>query len=332
MTAPATDTERPLVTAAILAFNRREPLAVTLGRLRQLDWPDDRIEVIVVDNASTDGTAEMVREKFPWARLIVSPENEGIAGWNRAFAAGRGDWFLVLDDDCFVEGDALARAVGAAAEHGADMVSFRVESSEPGPSFSDVYRTGLLSFWGCAVLISRRAAEDLGGFDRRLFIWAHELEFTMRFLDRGYRHLHLPEITAVHMKPVGPVVPANHMRNMRNWGYVATKLLRPRDAALAIGSLLVRSVIEAFVAPTYLRGAGAVLAGAREGLRVRRPVRPAVSRLYRRDFVEFTSQFRPAPRLRYLLQRAEPRTNYREAFWRSRPRLYPAGAASVHVP
>jgi GT2 family glycosyltransferase len=275
----------------------------------------------------------MVREEFPSARLIVSSDNEGIAGWNRAFAAGRGDWFLVLDDDCFVEGDALELAVAGAAEHGADMVSFRVDSSEPGPSFSDVYRTGLLSFWGCAVLISRRAIEDLGGFDRRLFIWAHELEFTMRFLDRGHRHLHLPEVTAVHMKAVSPVVPANHMRNMRNWAYIATKLLRPRDAVFAVASLLARSVIETFVAPAYLRGFRAVMGGAREGLRVRRPVRPAVSRLYRRHFVEFTSQFRPGPRLRYLLfERSEPRTNFREAFWRSRPRLYPGVAASVHVP
>ncbi len=332
MGTPATEPARPLTTAAVLAYNRRDPLAVTLGHLGALEWPEDRLEITVVDNASTDGTADMVRERFPSVRLISSPENEGIAGWNRAFAAGRGDWFLVLDDDCYVEGDALERAVAAAAEHGADMVSFRVDSSDPGRSFSDVYRTGLLSFWGCAVLISRRAIEDLGGFDERLFIWAHELEFTMRFLDRGYRHLYLPGVTALHMKSIPPVVPANHMRNMRNWGYVAAKLLGPRDAALAIASLIVRAGIESFVAPTYLRGAGAVLGGMREGLRVREPVRPAVSRLYRRHFLEFTSQFRPVLRLRYLLGRSEPRVNYREAYWRSRPKLYPAATASLRVP
>src|SRR4051812_39096703 len=253
MTTPATEPERPLVTAAILAFNRREPLAVTLGALRRLDWPDDRLEIIVVDNASTDGTAEMVRERFPDVQLIVSRSNDGIAGWNLAFAGGRGDYFLVLDDDCFLEGDALEQAVAAAREHDAQMVSFGVDSPEGG-AFSDAYRTGLLSFWGCAVLIAREPVERLGGFEGRLFIWAHELEFTMRFLDAGYRHATLRGVRAVHMKAIPPIAKPGHMRNMRNWGFVAGKLLQPRDAALAVGSLLVRSLVEAVRFPGFIAG------------------------------------------------------------------------------
>src|SRR4051794_16334601 len=112
----------PLVTVAILAYNRRDALAVTLDKvLGELDHPADRLEVIVVDNASDDGTAEMVRERFPSVTVIRNEENVGIGGWNRAFEAGRGDWFLVLDDDCYPPPDALRRGFVAAARHGADL-------------------------------------------------------------------------------------------------------------------------------------------------------------------------------------------------------------------
>src|SRR3954470_24566374 len=143
------DGASPSVTAAVLAYNRRECLAVTLTKLHErLEPPDGGLEVIVVDNASTDGTAEMVRSEFPNVRLIVNPENEGIGGWNRAFAEGRGEWFLVLDDDCYVEGETLRRALEAAEEHGADMVSLGVDSADPEQSFSDWDRTGLIMFRG----------------------------------------------------------------------------------------------------------------------------------------------------------------------------------------
>jgi GT2 family glycosyltransferase len=324
----------PLVTAAILSFNRRDQLAVTLETLpARLDWPADRLEVVVVDNASTDGTPEMVRDRFPGVHLIETGRNLGIAGWNRAFEAGRGDWFLVLDDDCYVEGDALRRAVTAAQEHDAQMVSFAVDSPERGVAFSDAYRTGLLSFWGCAVLVARDAVRRLGGFDTDMFIWCHEVEFTMRFLDAGYRHLTLPDVRALHMKPVPPVRVAPHRRNMRNWGYVAAKLLQPHDAMRALGSLVVRAGLESLISPGFAAGAPEAVAGFRAGLRARRPVRPAVSRLYRRDFIEFTSQFRPAARLRHHVPLGGERPpNYREQFWRARRRLYPSSSAALRVP
>ena len=323
----------PLVTAAILSYNRRDQLAVTLETLQErLDWPQDRLEIVVVDNASSDGTPDMVRERFPGVRLIESGGNLGIAGWNLAFAAGSGDWFLVLDDDCHVSGDALRRAVEAAEREDAQMVSFSIDSPD-GTAFSDFYRTGLLAFWGCAVLMAREPVQRLAGFDATLFIWAHEVEFTMRFLDAGYRHLTLPEVHALHMKSVPPVTVPAHRRNMRNWGYVAAKLLQPRDAMLAVASLVVRACLEMLLSPGFALGAIDALKGARDGLRVREPVRPAVSRLYRRDFIDFTSQFRLIPRLRHYVPLGRERPpNFREQFHLARERLYPRSSAALRIP
>ncbi len=81
------------------------------------------------------------------------------------------------------------------------MVSFKVVSThDPELRLHGAYRTGLFMFWGCAVLMRRRVVEALGGYDPEIFVLANELEFTLRFFDQGFRHLHLPEVVAQHMK------------------------------------------------------------------------------------------------------------------------------------
>jgi len=328
----------PPVTAAILAFNRRDALRTTLNKLDgRLDWPADHLEVIVVDNASTDGTADMVRAEFPHVRLIINERNTGIAGWNRAFEVGTGDWFLVLDDDCYVEGDALRRAVGAAQAERADLVSFRVVSSETG-TFNEFYDTGLLAFWGCSALISRRAVRELGGFDPGIFIWGHEAEFVARLLDRGMLRLHLPEVTAVHMKPLGHFKLAQHKRNLESFGYIAGKLLARPELAPVVANLVLRVITEAGRRPRILTCLPAVLRGLRDGCRNRAPVRAEVSVLYRHNFVEFGSPlaFVRGPVLRWR-QRGQPALAERDAaerrnrFWRERAAYYPQGRGTLRV-
>jgi GT2 family glycosyltransferase len=335
-----TSAEPPLVTAVILAYNRRDPLWITLTKLRdELAWPSERLEVIVVDNASTDGTSDMVRAEFGDVKLIVSERNTGISGWNRGFEAGAGEWFLVLDDDCYVMGDALHRAVDGAQEHGADLVSFKVRSSdEEVHVFNEFYDTGLLAFWGCSALISRRAARELGGFDPGIFIWGHEAEFVARLLDRGWRHLHLPDVVSVHMKSPADFKLAQHRRNLQSFGYIAAKLLRPRDLLPAAGNLMLRVLTESVRRPEILTCMPAVAAGLRDGLRNRAPVRPAVSDLYRRNFIEFSSPliFARGP---LLIWRQRGRADLaeldagerRDRFWRERADCYPQGTGTLSV-
>ena len=211
--------ELPIVTVVLLAFNRREELRTTLAATRDLEYPPARLETIVVDNASTDGTAAMVAEEFPCVSVVKRSTNVGIAGWNDGLERARGDFVLLLDDDCYLTGDSLRRAVAAAQTHAADLVSFRIRSAlDHDHVFQREYEAGLLSFWGCAVLLSRRAAVALGGFDPEIFVWAHEPEFTIRLLDSGLRHLHAPEIDAYHqvapLRPRGAVFYRLNARNL----------------------------------------------------------------------------------------------------------------------
>jgi GT2 family glycosyltransferase len=337
----------PTVTIVFLVFNRREELRESLQRmLHDSDYPADRLNVIVVDNASTDDSAAMVREEFPQVELIVRDVNVGVSGWNDGLAAARGDYVLALDDDCYLPPDGLRRSVAAAMEHDADLVSYKVISTvDPGRVFSEDYRTGLFMFWGCAVLMRRRVVEALGGYDPEIFVWANELEFMLRFFDHGFRHLHFPEVEAHHMKAVedtGSWIEERSYRiNAQHWGYIAAKRLRMRDAIEAFFALLFQAGRDGYrVNKVAYKGIPETIRGFARGLRHRDPIASAeVSHFFRRNFHSFAGPFvmsRPIRELirdlpRELVRSSDtPRpTGRADEFWEEREKLYPQEPATL---
>ncbi len=341
----------PTVTIVFLVFNRREELRISLGKmLEESDYDPGRVDVVVVDNASTDGSGEMVASEFPGVRVVRRERNSGVSGINDGFAVATGDWVLGLDDDCYLPADGLRQAIAAAAEHRADLVSFGVVSAmDPALRFDLAYRTGLLSFWGCAVLVRQSVLAELGGYDPAIFVWANELEFMVRFFDRGFRHLHLPEVVAVHLKP-GLPAPAEYassymyLLNSRHFGYIAGKLLSPRDALGTLVGLLANVALDTIrIHPAARRGLPVALKGFWAGLRRRRPVHPEVSRTYRREFYSFLPPWRISRGLRDVVLKMpldlvreaggrpprEGKVARREQYVLRRPRYYPAEAAAL---
>jgi GT2 family glycosyltransferase len=338
--------EWPSITIVSVVYNRRDELRTSLRKLLLESDYEGQIDAIVVDNASSDGSAEMVRREFPQVELIVRRENIGAPAWNEGFAAARGDWVLISDDDCFLPPDGFRRAMAAAAEHDADLVSFRVVSTyTPEFVFSDRYRTGLFSFWGCSALFRREVIQELGGYDPEIFMWANELELTLRFFDRGYRHLHLPEVEAQHMKALEFGVPTHvHERtyrvNARHFAYIAAKLFGRRDALEALFALLSRAVRDGLRADlAALKAVPDILKGFAHGLRRRQPLRNAeLSGFYRANFESFASFWwfaRPPRELlraypREILGRQEPARSERiDEYYERRARYYPDHAATL---
>jgi GT2 family glycosyltransferase len=336
---PAKPPAWPSVSIVFLVYNRCDALRESLKRMLSCAYDPTLLEVIVVDNASTDGSSAMVANEFPQARVIRREENIGISGWNDGFAVARGDYVLALDDDCYLEADGLKRAITAVNAAGADLVSFAITSSaDPEYRFNEKYRTGLLSFWGCAVLMRRRVLEALGGYDPEIFVWANELEFMLRFFDHGFRHLHMPELVAVHMKAPGEgqlayVKSRAYRINGRHFAYIAGKLFRPRDAFEALLARVAVHAREAIrVHPAALRALPHCVAGFLHGLRRRDPVsNPDVSRAYRRNFETFASPWWVSRPLREFLptnRSRDPRRRFDEYFT-ERARYYPKASSTL---
>lgn len=114
--ATAADSVAPDLSIIIVNWNTRELLARCLDSV-QADLPADS-EVWVVDNASADGSAALVRERFPWVRLIENNENVGFArANNQALKIVNGQYVLLLNSDAMLPGSALACLLQFADDH-----------------------------------------------------------------------------------------------------------------------------------------------------------------------------------------------------------------------
>lgn len=92
----------PSISAVIVTYNARQDLDRCLESLAKQN--DVALEVIVYDNASSDGTAQMVAERYPWVRLMASSANAGLTkGVNQAIGVAHGEYICLLDSDTVIE-------------------------------------------------------------------------------------------------------------------------------------------------------------------------------------------------------------------------------------
>lgn len=90
----------PFASIVIVNYNGAYYLPACLSALRQQTYPEDRFEVIVSDNGSTDGSLLLLCEQYPWVRLLENGRNLGFAtGNNVAFGQARGDYIILLNND-----------------------------------------------------------------------------------------------------------------------------------------------------------------------------------------------------------------------------------------
>lgn len=190
--------ENPLITVNILSFNRKDELRNTLNKVYEQDYKN--IEVIVVDNASSDGSPEMVEREFPSVHLIKLKKNIGIAGWNEGFKIAKGEYILVLDDDSYPEKNAVKIAVKRfCGNPHTGIVALNIFNSCLKSFENKEWNRGYINnFTGCGALISKKLIEKTGGFEQNLFIYAHEIEFAMRAIDLDYSIYFEPNALAVH--------------------------------------------------------------------------------------------------------------------------------------
>jgi N-acetylglucosaminyl-diphospho-decaprenol L-rhamnosyltransferase len=260
---------------------------------------DRGYELIVVDNGSPDGSAELVRESFPQAALLALSENLGFgAGANRGIEASSGRFVLVLNPDAWPRDEASIPTLLAYAEARADVgvVGPRLVDLQGREQISLV---GLPTRWwtgaraisarrpgrldrallrrprprgafvvGAALLLRREALEQVGGFDPDFFMFGEEVDLCRRMQRAGWRIDVCAEATFVHV------------------GGAAT-----RSEGAAMYREQVRSHLRAIVKGDGIGRAQRAARFLQVALRVRGAVAPADRPLYR----ETISWLRSAP-------------------------------------
>jgi len=216
------------ISVVISAFRKREEVRENLDALaRQTLAPD---ETILVDNHSGDGTAELVRERYPWVKLIETPHDRfgACATFNLGFRAARGELIAILDDDVVLPPDWLERMRDALRREPATTAIVTCKVVEPG--MPDSYRNDpevnrpryLATFRGCSSLARREPLERAGWYDERFFIYGNERDLAARLLSAGHRIRMEPSIEAFHQTPFGMKMGARslyfHVRNL--WWYL----------------------------------------------------------------------------------------------------------------
>ena len=277
------------VAVVVVSRNRREQLAQTLPK--HLALPE-RPRVVLVDDASTDGTAEMVRRRFPSVQVIALDRPCGGAGRNVGMRAVSEPYVAFCDDDSWFEPGALARAADLLERHPRLAVingHILVGSEErDDPICEEMARSPLtrgegqpgyplLSFVACAVVVRRQALLEVGGFSPRFGIGGEEELLGWDLAAAGWQMSYVPDVVAHHDPPPSGGRPERRRRGIRNTLWT-TWLRRPaRAAALRT----VREMRQFRLDVTTLRGVGEALAGIPWVLRERRVSPPHVETMRR---------------------------------------------------
>ncbi|SRR5579871_104632 len=212
----------PTVSVVIPHWNRRDYLRNCLRSLDAQTLADH--EVIVIDNASTDGSAEMVEREFPRVAIIRNPENRGFCGAvNQGIQASRGDYIALLNNDTEADPRWLAALVdGVRSQPGIGMAATKIlyydrrdiidkvghliypdgqnrgrGSGERDRGQFDTPEPALLPD-GCAALYDRRVFETAGLFDEDFFAYADDAELGLRARLAGWGCLYIPGAVVYH--------------------------------------------------------------------------------------------------------------------------------------
>ncbi|WP_456277648.1 glycosyltransferase family 2 protein [Bacillus sp. AK128] len=200
--------QSPLVSIVMLAWNRKEDVRESLIRINEVCY--NPFEVIVVDNASNDGTQDMVETEFPDVKLIRMYKNIGIEAYNIGFENAKGDYIIIIDDDSFPARNALTLMVeqfeqdpylGGVAFDVRNFYTYddirrdtKDETNHPIASASNY----VLGFNGAGVGIRSNLFRKIGYYPEEFFLYHNELDTAFRIMNEGFHIKFFSTIVSYH--------------------------------------------------------------------------------------------------------------------------------------
>jgi GT2 family glycosyltransferase len=205
-------TRRGVVSVVLVNFRGADDTIEAIRHLAELDWPQEKLEIVVVENASGDDSAARIRAAAPHIKLIVSKTNDGFAGGcNKGVAASTGEFIALLNNDAKPDAGWVRAAVkkfdeseniGAVASRVLDWdgklvdyigsamtwygMGYKPFTSEPIPKTPEISQDVLFGT-GSAMFVRRSVFDELGGFDERFFMFFEDVDLGWRLNLRGWR-------------------------------------------------------------------------------------------------------------------------------------------------
>ncbi|GAA1240171.1 glycosyltransferase family 2 protein [Oryzihumus leptocrescens] len=219
--------QAPAATVVVVSWNRLSLLATCIESLRHQDLDRGLFEILVVDNASTDGTAEWLNEQ-PDLRVIRNPQNRGFAGaMSQALAHVRTPYLAMLNNDAVASPAWLRELLNPLAANpavGATTAKILLSDAAAGPTLQSTGvvldsgargsdrgflepdcgqydgpdSTDVFGFCGGAAAIRTSAARNVGGFWSQLFLYYEDVDLSWRLRRAGYVVHYVPTAVATH--------------------------------------------------------------------------------------------------------------------------------------
>jgi N-acetylglucosaminyl-diphospho-decaprenol L-rhamnosyltransferase len=221
------------ISIIILSWNTRDLLAQCLDSIEQHKG-NIQLEIIIVDNASTDGSQAMLKEKYPQIALIINNQNLGFAkANNQAMQVAQGDYFLLWNSDAFATPGAIQSLLQLAEkEPRAAIVGAQLRNADytfqasycPFPNqwrefliLTGLGRTILGHAYpsmgpeeekgpqvvnyvaGACLLVRRQAFQEVGGFDEGYFMYAEEVDWCYTMTKHGWQVWYQPAAKVIHL-------------------------------------------------------------------------------------------------------------------------------------
>ena len=214
------------VSIAIPTYNRKRDVLECLESLQKLSYPN--YEIIVVDNASTDGTAEAIRQRFPGVKLIRSDRNLGVTGGrNLGIKHSNGEYIFFLDHDTIVDKNVLSELVAVMRDDGkiglagpivyyyddpkrlwaagasvnliTGKVSFNAASQIDNGQLGKLMEVQVLP---TAFLVRVEVIDRIGLFDDTYFATYEDTDFSFRIREAGYKVVCISTAKVWHKVPL----------------------------------------------------------------------------------------------------------------------------------
>jgi GT2 family glycosyltransferase/glycosyltransferase involved in cell wall biosynthesis len=242
--------QRPGVVSVILVnYRGAEDTIACLGYFDQVEWPTDKLELIVVDNDSADGSTERIRLAVPRAVVVEAGSNTGFAGGcNLGVEHATGEYVALLNNDArpgprwvaaAVQTLAADRTIGCVASKVLDWdgklidyvdgsltwfgMGYKREAERPDSPEYDVAKDVLFGT-GAAMFVRTALYREVGGFDERFFMFYEDVDLGWRLNLLGHRVRYVPESLAYH----------RHHVTMKKFGNYRESYLLERNALLSM--------------------------------------------------------------------------------------------------